>query len=222
MIAAHSPPRRPTFAASSDSYDALPNPFIGARELDVSTSSRLLVLPGSTRSGSLNKRLAEVAAAAARSTGAEVTLIDLRDYPMPVYDGDLEAAQGQPPPASDLAALFREHAAILFVSPENNASVPSLLKNTIDWMSRLRDLDAFSGRVAALMAASPGALGGLRGLVHLRQILQTLNMLVITEQFALPRAHQAFDTDGRLADARQNEQMTKVVQRLIDVAGRLA
>ena len=188
----------------------------------MSTSSRLLVVPGSARGGSLNKRLAEVATAAARSAGAEVTLIDLRDYPMPVYDGDLEAAQGQPPPARDLAALFRDHAAILFVSPENNASVPSLLKNTIDWMSRLRDLDAFGGRVAALMAASPGALGGLRGLVHLRQVLQTLNMLVITEQFALPRAHQAFDTDGRLADARQNEQMTKVVQRLIDVAGRLA
>jgi chromate reductase, NAD(P)H dehydrogenase (quinone) len=205
-----------------DGYDALPNPFIEAREFDVSTSSRLLVVPGSARGGSLNKKLAGIAAGAARSVGAEVTSIDLRDYPMPVYDGDLEAAQGQPSQARDLAALFRDHAAILFVSPENNASVSSLLKNTIDWMSRLRDVDAFGGRVAALMAASPGALGGLRGLVHLRQILQTLNMLVITEQFALPRAHQAFDTDGRLADARQNEQMTKVVQRLIDVAGRLA
>lgn len=186
------------------------------------TSDRLLVVPGSARSASLNKALARAATDAARAAGAEVTLIDLRDYPMPVYDGDLEAAQGQPAPARALAELFLAHSAVLFVSPENNASVPSLLKNTIDWMSRLRDRDGFTGRVAGLMAASPGALGGLRGLVHLRQILQTLNMLVITEQFALPRAHQAFDTDGRLVDPRHNEQMNKVVQRLIEVAGRLA
>jgi chromate reductase, NAD(P)H dehydrogenase (quinone) len=185
-------------------------------------STRLLIVPGSARSGSLNKALAQVAAAAGRAAGAAVTLVDLRDFPLPVYDGDLEKRDGVPAPALELAGVFRTHAAVLFVSPENNASMSALLKNTLDWMSRLRGDDPFAGRVAGLMAASPGALGGLRGLAHLRQTLQALNMLVITEQFALPRANQAFDTDGRLSDARQQESMTRVVQRLLHIAGRLA
>lgn len=185
------------------------------------TAIRLLIVPGSARTGSLNKALATVAAGAARALDAQVTLIDLRDYPMPVYDGDLEAAQGQPEPAHELVRLFRAHDAVLFVSPENNASIPSLLKNTIDWMSRVKEADPFAGRVAGLMSASPGALGGLRGLVHLRQSLQTLNMLIVTEQFALSRAHQAFAEDGSLRDASQLEVMNKVLRRLLDVAKRL-
>lgn len=185
-------------------------------------STRLLIVPGSARSGSLNKALARAAAHAGRAAGATVTVVDLRDFPLPVYDGDLENRDGVPAPARELAGIFRAHSGVLFVSPENNASISALLKNTLDWMSRLRGDDPFAGRVAALLAASPGALGGLRGLAHLRQTLQALNMLVITEQFALPRANQAFDTDGRLADARQQESMTRVVQRLIHIAGRLA
>jgi NAD(P)H-dependent FMN reductase len=185
-------------------------------------SNRLLIVPGSARNGSLNKALAQAAADAARAAGAAVTLVDLRDFPLPVYDGDLEIRDGVPAPARELGKIFRAHAGVLFVSPENNASIPALLKNTLDWMSRLRGEDPFAGRVAGLMAASPGALGGLRGLVHLRQTLQALNMLVITEQFALPRANQAFDTEGRLADPRQQESVNRVVHRLIHTAGRLA
>ena len=113
---------------------------------------------------------------------------------MPLYQGDLEAREGMPPQARRLKALLADHHALLLVSPENNASVPALLKNTLDWLSRpdggQNGLVAFQGKVALLMAASPGSLGGLRGLAHLRQILQALSVLVLTEQLAVPRAHE--------------------------------
>jgi len=207
--------------AQCSGASALASRFATLHPPTMAEATRLLIVPGSARTGSLNKALAAVAAGAARAIGADVTLIDLRDYPMPIYDGDLEAAQGQPQPARDLVALFREHQAVLFVSPENNASIPSLLKNTIDWMSRVKEADAFGGRVAGLMAASPGGFGGVSGLAHLRQSLMRLNMLVITEQLTLSRAHQAFSADGTLKDAAQAEMVTRVLRRLLDVAARL-
>jgi NAD(P)H-dependent FMN reductase len=182
----------------------------------MSTQPKILAFAGSARAESLNKKLARAAAEAARGAGGEVTLVDLDDYPMPLYHGDLESREGVPRKARELRELFRAHDALLIASPENNASVSSLLKNTLDWISRPADgqngLVPYQGKVAALLAASPGALGGLRGLVHLRQILQTLNVLVLSEQFALPRAHEAFDAAGALADPR----------RLVEVAGKLA
>jgi NAD(P)H-dependent FMN reductase len=189
-------------------------------------TAKILAFSGSARSASLNKILASAATEAARAAGAEVTLIDLRDYPMPVYDGDLEAHEGVPPKARELKALFIAHNGLLIASPENNASVSSLLKNTLDWVSRpdqgQNGLVPYQNKVAGLVAASPGALGGLRGLVHLRAILQTLNVQVISEQFALGRAHEAFDESGKLKDVKQQAILSGTMQRLVDVTARLA
>jgi NAD(P)H-dependent FMN reductase len=186
---------------------------------------RVLALAGSARRASLNKRLVAVAAAVARDAGAAVTLLDLDDFAMPVYHGDEEAADGLPPAARRLRDHFIAHDALLIASPENNASVPAALKNALDWLSRPHDgqngLVPYRGKVAALLSASPGALGGLRGLQHLRAILQSLGVLVLTEQFALSRAHEAFDAEGGLADARARASVEGVVRRLVDVAARL-
>lgn len=187
---------------------------------------KILAFAGSARVGSLNKRLARVAVQAARDAGGEVTLIDLDDYPMPVYHGDLEAREGIPANARALKALFIEHQGLLIVSPENNASVSSLLKNTLDWVSRpdggQNGLVPYQGKVASLFAASPGGYGGMRGLVHLRAILQTLGVLVLSEQFALARAHEAFTDDGALKDPRQHASVVGIAKRLVDVTARLA
>jgi NAD(P)H-dependent FMN reductase len=187
---------------------------------------RVLVFAGSTRTGSLNKRLARVAAAAVQAAGGEATLIDLAAHRMPLYDGDLEASEGVPAEARRLREMLKAHDALLVVSPENNSSVPAVLKNTLDWLSRPVDgqngLVPFQGKVAALMAASPGALGGLRGLFHLRQILNSLQVLVIPEQFALPRAHEALPEAGGLADAKHHASVTGVARRLVEIAARIA
>ncbi len=186
---------------------------------------RILAFAGSARRESLNKRLLAAAVPFAREAGADVTVVDLDDYDMPVYHGDHEEANGLPPAAQRLREAFLAHDALLIASPENNASVSSALKNAIDWVSRphggQNGLVPYQGKVAALLAASPGALGGLRGLQHLRAILQTLGVLVITEQFALGRAHEAFAADGGLADVRQRASVQGVVQRLVHVTARL-
>lgn len=192
----------------------------------MATTPTILAFAGSARADSLNKRLIRAAAEAAREAGGEVMLIDLDEYALPVYHGDLETREGMPANARRLRELFLRHHALLIASPENNASVSSLLKNTIDWLSRAdagqSGLVPFQGKVAALVAASPGALGGLRGLVHLRQILMTLNVLVLSEQFALPRAHEAFAPDGTLQDPRHRASMTGVARRLVEITARLA
>ena len=127
---------------------------------------RILTFAGSARRDSFNKKLAALGAAMARELGAEVTLVDLADYPMPLYDGDLEASEGLPQNAVKLRAMMIEHDALLLATPEYNGSITPLLKNTIDWTSRASDdigmLAGYRGKVAGLMAASPGALGGLR------------------------------------------------------------
>jgi len=184
--------------------------------------TRILCLAGSARRDSLNRKLARLAAEAIREAGGEATLVDLGEYPLPIYHGDLEAEQGVPGPARELAALIRAHDGLIFASPENNASVSSLLKNTIDWLSRIRDAEVFSGKVAALTAASIGAFGGVRGLVHLRAMLNTLGCEVIASQFLVPRAQQAFDADGQLADARGREQLAVLARRLLRVAAALS
>jgi chromate reductase len=186
---------------------------------------RILIFAGSARSGSLNKKLARAAAAAVRAAGAEATLIDLADYPMPLYDGDLEEREGVPASARKLKDLFNAHQGMLIVSPENNASVSALLKNTLDWISRQdgneSGLVPYRGKVAALAGASPGALGGLRGLTHLRAILQALNVLVLSEQFALGRAHEAFNADGSLRDAKQQDALASLAAKLTEVCAKL-
>jgi NAD(P)H-dependent FMN reductase len=192
----------------------------------MSPQPRILAFAGSARAESLNKRLARAAATAAEQAGAAVTLIDLDDYPLPVYHGDLEAREGVPLQARRLRGLVAAHDGLLIASPENNASVPALLKNTLDWLSRPdhgeNGLAAFNGKTAALLAASPGALGGLRGLAHLRQILMALNVLVLSEQFALPRAHEAFDAAGELREPRHRAAVAGVARRLVEVTARLS
>lgn len=186
---------------------------------------RIFVFAGSARVGSLNKKLARAAASSLEAAGADATLIDLNDYTMPLYHGDLEIKEGIPENARRLRTLFIAHHALLIASPENNASISAPLKNTLDWVSR-QDGDQpggvpYSNKIACIMAASPNALGGLRGLVHLRAILESLGVLVLPGQFALSRAHEAFDESGALKDAKQKAVVEGLARRLVEVAGRL-
>ena len=189
-------------------------------------SVRVIVIAGSTRTQAFSKRLARVAVRSVEQAGGSATLVDLRDFPMPLYDGDLEAASGLPEQAIRLRDLLKQHDALLVASPEYNSSIPAVLKNALDWLSRPHapepGVSPYRDKVAGLLSSSPGALGGLRGLVHLRQILQNVGCLVVSEQFALGNAGSAFTADGELADSRQAEGVAAVVRRLIDVAARLA
>ena len=186
---------------------------------------RILAFAGSTRSDSFNKRLVKIAASAARDAGAEVTDIDLRDLPLPVFDQDLEAREGLPANARRLKELFLAHQGLLIASPEYNSSISGVLKNTIDWVSRPApgepELACSVGKVAALMSASPGRLGGLRGLVHLRAILGNIHVLVLPDQLALPKAHEAFETDGRITDPKQHEAVRRLGTTLTTVLTKL-
>ena len=168
---------------------------------------RILAFAGSTRRDSFNKKLVSIAARGARAAGAEVALIDLKDFPLPLFDQDLEAGQGMPENGKKLQQLFIDHDGLLIASPEYNSSITAVLKNAIDWVSRPApgepSLVAFRGKVATLMSASPGALGGLRGLVHVRSILGNLGVIVLPDQVAVARAHEAFRPDGSLLDPKQ-------------------
>ena len=187
---------------------------------------KILAFAGSTRIGSFNKKLVRVAADAAREAGAQVTLIDLREFPLPLFDGDLEDAQGLPDNAKKLKALMREHDGFLISSPEYNSSISGVLKNSIDWCSRAETDDepplaCFRGKVAALMSASPGALGGLRGLVTVRSILGNIGVMVLPDQVAVGAAHEAFDDAGHLKDSKRATQVTGIARRLVEVLSRL-
>jgi chromate reductase len=186
----------------------------------MSAKPKILVFAGSAREGSLNKKLARVAAHCLSEAGAEVTLVDLRDYPIPIYDGDLESREGMPPFAVKLRELFLAHQGLLIASPENNGSVTALLKNTIDWLSRELEgrsgLEPFRGKVAAIMGASPGAFGAISSLASLRPILSKLTVLVIPDQVTLARADQAFKEDGSFIDERQLKSVAAVAKRLVE------
>jgi len=168
---------------------------------------RILAFAGSLRRDSFNKRVVSIAAHGAREAGAEVTLIDLKDFPLPLYDQDLEAEQGMPENGKKLKKLFIDHDGLLIASPEYNSSFPAVLKNAIDWVSRPApgepSLVAFRGKVATLMSASPGALGGLRGLVHVRSILGNIGVIVLPDQIAVAKAHEAFQPDSSLVDPKR-------------------
>lgn len=188
--------------------------------------TRILVIPGSLRRGSFARQLARAAADLAVAGGAVATLADLRDLEMPLYDGDLEDNHGLPSNAVALRRLVQQHDALLVVTPEYNASIPAVLKNALDWVSRPYaqepGVSAFRGKTAALLASSPGALGGLRALVHLRQVLMNLGVLVLTEQYALGGANSAFGSSGELVDDKHRTAVGNVVSRLVTVAGKLA
>lgn len=185
------------------------------------TKPRILAFAGSTRSGSFNKKLVKLAADAARDAGAEVTLIDLRDFPLPLFDGDSEDREGLPEHARNLKNLLRAHDGFLISSPEYNSSITGVLKNAIDWASRAETGDepplvCFRGKVASLMSASPGALGGLRGLVHLRAIFGNIGVIVLPDQVAVSNAHEAFDASDRLKDARRAAQVSGIASALAE------
>ncbi|MCB1681674.1 MAG: NAD(P)H-dependent oxidoreductase [Alphaproteobacteria bacterium] len=187
---------------------------------------KVLFLAGSTRSGSFNKMLAKEAFQMAEDQGVQATYIDLRDFPMPLYDGDLEAEKGLPETAKRLKEVFVDHPAFLISSPEYNSSFSAVLKNTLDWISRKHEKDeatrvAFEGKLAALTAASPGALGGLRGLVPLRMMLGNMGVFVVPKQFALGKAGEAFDAEGRLISEQNRAGLRAVVDELIQVAEKL-
>ncbi len=156
---------------------------------------KILAFAGSTSQKSLNKILLKYAILMARSNGLQVTEIDLKDYPLPLYQADKEAQKGLPPAAQALKEIFQDHEALLIASPEYNSSITPLLKNTIDWVSRKAypdepDLQAYRYKKAALLSASPGYYGGLRGLVTVRSILNNIGVTVIPEQVCVPNAHQ--------------------------------
>lgn len=189
------------------------------------SSPRVLVFAGSLRIDSFNKKLAAVAAERVEANGGEATLIDLRDYRIPPYDGDMEIGGGVPERAQTLRNLFVDHDAYFIASPEYNGSIPGTLKNYLDWISRpdgdVPGLVAFQNKVAGIVSASPGALGGLRGLRHLREVLGNLGSLVIPEQHAIGGAMKAFNTDGSLNNERDAKGVEKVAKRLVEVTGRL-
>jgi chromate reductase, NAD(P)H dehydrogenase (quinone) len=180
----------------------------------MSSTPKILAFAGSTRRGSYNKTLVQIAAAGARAAGAEVTCIDLADLPLALYDGDLEEAQGLPANARKLKDLFLAHHGLLISSPEYNSSISGVLKNAIDWVSRPvpgePSLGCFVNKVAGLMSASPGALGGLRGLVTLRSVLANIRVLVMPDQVAVPKAQEAFNPDGTLKDPNQQTAVEKL------------
>lgn len=186
---------------------------------------KIIGISGSARRDSLNKKLVQVALKGAGEAGAEAIFIDLKDFPLPIYDQDLEDAEGLPENARKLKKIFCESQGIIISNPEYNSSLSALLKNTIDWVSRKeegeRPLQAFDGKVAALLSASPGALGGLRGLVHLRSILGNIKVIVLPDQIAIGQAHQAFDGEGNLADSTKQKSVKELGMRLVDVANRL-
>jgi NAD(P)H-dependent FMN reductase len=191
----------------------------------MSTVPRILAFAGSARRESFNKRLIRLAAEAARQAGADVTLIDLAEYPLPLFNQDLEAEAGLPENAVALKTLFLEHDGLLISSPEYNSSITPLLKNALDWVSRQvpgeASLAAYKGKVAALVAASPGKLGGLRGLAHLRSILGNIGVLVLPDQLAVPNADQAFTAEGRLKDERQQATVERISRTLVEITRKL-
>ena len=184
---------------------------------------KIVAFAGSTRTGSFNKKIIAIAADAARAAGAEVTVVDLRDLALPLFDEDLEAAHGLPDGAKKFKALLRECDGFLIASPEYNSSITAALKNAIDWASRAESdgespLVSYRGKVAALCSASPSALGGLRGLVHLRAILGNIGVLVLPDQVCISTAHEAFEESGKLKDERKGRQLTALAEKLVQTA----
>lgn len=188
---------------------------------------KILAFAGSTRIDSYNKKLVQVAANGARAAGAEVTYIDLRDYAMPLFDEDLEKAEGMPANARKFKDLMVQHDGFLIASPEYNSSITAVLKNAIDWASRPSEgepplgLVAFAGKVASIMAASPGGFGGLRGLVHLRSILGNIRVIVLPDQVAVSKAYEVFNADGTMKDPNQQESIEKLGANVANVVAKL-
>jgi NAD(P)H-dependent FMN reductase len=180
-----------------------------------SSMKKILAFSGSLRAGSYNQKLVKLAADAARNAGAEVTLISLRDFPLPLFDEDLEAEQGKPEKAKELKALFLSHDALLIASPEYNSMITAALKNAFDWVSRAdsddeKPLAALRDKSAAILSASPGGYGGARSLGFLRPFLSNVNINVIQDEFSLAKAHEAFSEEGNLLNAEHAAKVSAI------------
>ena len=179
---------------------------------------RVLVVAGSTRQASTNRMLARHTAECLREAGLEAVLADLRDYGMPLYDGDLEAESGLPPSAKLLKGLARESAAFAVASPEYNGSYSAVLKNAIDWISRPENgegpLEVFRGKPAAILSASPGSGGGRRVLKQLRELLEGMRIKVLSHQVSIANANEAFDPSGRLTRPGDIESLRRLIDEL--------
>lgn len=186
--------------------------------LTVMAQMKVLALAGSTRAGSYNKQLVREAAKIAQEMGAEVTIIDLKDYPMPFYDADLEK-EGMPQNAKRFRDRIMNSDAVIISSPQYNASIPAVLKNALDWASRDEDGQesdaAFKGKKIVIMSASPGKKGGAKGLVHLRAVLKDCGGEVLEKQVSIPCADQAFDEAGSLKESSLKQQLEQAVFQLI-------
>lgn len=184
------------------------------------TKKKILAFSGSSRTGSVNTKLVESATYELSQLGCDVTHISLKDYPLPIYDGDLEAADGIPENASSFAKLMHDHDGFFITCPEYNGSLSPLLKNTIDWVTRVPNkengLSPFKGKVAAVGAASPGGMGGISMLYHLRQILVRLGTLVVSEQVAVGNAFSGFDDETKLTDERAASHLSAACNSLIE------
>ena len=186
---------------------------------------RILAFAGSTREESLNRKLARAAADGVRAAGAEATLVELRELPMPLYDADLHQREGFPGNVRAFRALVAGHDGLLIATPEYNHGISAVLKNALDWASRREGTEPtgalFRGKPALMFSAAPGIYGGVQALVHLREVLAALGLFVLPGQLALARAKSAFDEDGSLKDPAIEAEVLGMTRRLVDVAAKL-
>jgi len=184
----------------------------------MSVPMNVLIFAGSTREGSLNRKVAHCAAAAA-GVVAETTLLDLREHRLPLYDGDLESSGVQIRHLAELRALFKSHRVWLIASPDYNSSMSPLIKNLIDWVSRPLNgenyVTCFKEKQVGLMSSSSGSSGGARGLPHLRHVLTYLGARVSDRQFVVPRGHEAFDAGGALFDVAKQQELETFVRSAV-------
>lgn len=187
---------------------------------------KILAFSGSLRDDSYNKKLLKIAIKGAEAEGAEVSYIDLKNYPLPLYNAEIEESEGLPLNALKLKELMMKSDGFLIASPEYNSSISGALKNMIDWVSRQETpqetyLCCFIDKVAAIMSASPGGLGGLRGLVHLRSILENIYTYVLPVQKTIPNAAEAFDEHGNLKNAEQQKAVEQLGAKLVQTTSKL-
>lgn len=188
---------------------------------------RILVFAGSLRTGAYSIKTADAATKELAEQGADLTRISLGDYPLPLMDQNLEKEKGIPENAMKLGRLIAAHDGFLIASPEYNASIPPLVKNTIDWVSRIRNdggrpFSPYRGKVAALCSSSEGNFGGMRCLYHLRAVLMNCQVEIITPQCSVSRAHEAFDENGDFTEERLRKMMQNVCRTLIERARMLS
>ncbi|GJH01336.1 NADPH-dependent FMN reductase [Paraburkholderia terrae] len=187
---------------------------------------KVLALCGSGRRDSLNRKLLNIAARGAHEAGGEITFISSADYRLPLYEGDFEAGHGVPDSVRDLQRLFAEHTALLVASPEHNGGYTASLKNAIDWVSRPLaggepGIPLIAKKVAAVVSASPGPMGGVRSMLGMRGVLEKLGAIVIPQGFSLGAAHLAFTETGHLSDEKAATEVRLVGARLVEVTQQL-